>query len=285
MESICTSVKTIHEAKYDFQYVSISHQANSSLGWQNNQTDVIKFIEENITPRRLYEEYRQEIRRRVAMLRRAVDTVILPRYRRFFPRLRDFVALPEVRAMIDPFKTIQFDHQSIDHLVSIVDGLLVTWTAECTQQMEEVFRSKCPDLPEDVTVLDLAIANVTKCRSGFCHVFFCEPWPNSVIHECRWTGMFRSCEREKLPHTKEPDQWYDITMIEHLDFKWSKTDLQSFTRGIKIILELCGKDPLRTTAAEMDESNLRFVCTYIQKNAMECRKILKWREAVSIRFS
>lgn len=64
--------------------------------------------------------------------------------------------------------------------------------------------------------------------------------------------------------------------------KWSPSHVQSLIKETTKIIEICGKDPLRVTAVEMDKLNLRLYCAKEAKK-MKARRLLTWRQAVSSR--
>lgn len=207
-----------------------------------------------------------------------------PRLRPFFPRMRELVSFPEVRTMMDPFKTDIFNSRNMDRLVSIRDDLVATWKADCIRQLKESIRSEASDLPEDDDVLKLAIANLVTCTDGFCHRVFVDPWPTGVIHECTFIGRRmhnHNGDREwkDYPYRQDQDQWYDYIMNEQLGYRWSKTHICPLVHGIEKIVEVCGKDRLQVTAAEMDQLDLRLFCARTVKET-GIIEVLEWRQAV-----
>lgn len=209
---------------------------------------------------------------------------MLPKYRPFFPRMRDLVSFPEVRAIVDPFESIEFNSQHIDQLIAMMDGLLVTWEANCKRELDELIRAEVPDIPDDIDVSDLAIANIMRCAAGFCHRVFVDPWPNCFIHECDFEQFFLDYEDRDLtetPFKKDDEEWYDLVMDELLGSKWSKKHVGPLAQDVSRVVRLCGKDPVRVSATEMDELGMRFICDWRGRNS-GVRKVLKWRESVSL---
>ncbi|KAK7686519.1 hypothetical protein QCA50_010117 [Cerrena zonata] len=251
--------------------------------WESHCADIFEFIEHNITPRRLYHEYRQNICTRIEILRRLVLKRMSPTLRPFFPRMRELVSFPEVQTMMDPFKSVKFDSQSRDHLVSIRDDLVASWEADCIRQLKESIRSAAPNLPEDDTILKLAIANLVVCTDGFCHTVFVDPWPSGVTHDCTFFGyrlhnVSGDRKWDDAPHSQDQDQWYDYIMNHILGYKWSKAFIRPLAHGIEKIVEISGKDPLQVTAAEMDQLDLRFFCAR-KVHRTGIIEILEWRQA------
>lgn len=280
--------KPLTQRSISLTLLSVPNLANAffSPAWNNNCADLLEFIEQNITPQRLYDEYEDNITVRLSALRLAAHTRMAPKHRPFFPRLRDLVSFPEVKAMMNPFDTPEFDPQDVDKLVPIVDDLVVSWKADCQRQLEESIRSSAPDIPEDIAIWDLAIANMVSCTDAICQDVLVEPWPNGVLHDCKYYGYpIKSNDEERFidndnPHTLARNKWYDNVMNTSLGYKWSMKYLHPLVHGVENIVKLCGKDPLQVTAAEMDQFDARFFC-FDQEKEKGVREILTWREAVS----
>ena len=78
---------------------------------------------------------------------------------------------------------------------------------------------------------------------------------------------------------KVQEEWHEATLDRVLGPRWSPTHYHLLNREIKQIVTLCGKDPFRCTAAEMDRLNPRIFCADKLKKT-GALKILKWREVV-----
>lgn len=254
---------------------------NLLLVWENNRAEFISFFEQNVVSRRLYEEYGEVLSSRIRLLREAVGTTLLPKYRPIFPPLRDLVSFPEVQAMIDPHRSHKFGRREIKYLVSIIDDIITSWKADCTKQLEEAFRSEAPYIPEATAILDLAITNITRCRAGPkpCRVLVA-PWPNAVIHPCKWNSYWRNAAHVLDPE-HDPGRWCSLTIRRELNRRWSKHDIETLIRGVAKIVQACGKDPLRTTAEDMDGLDLRFYCAR-EEHESGIREIMEWRQAVGL---
>ena len=86
-------------------------------------------------------------------------------------------------------------------------------------------------------------------------------------------GVFDLCD-------KAQEEWHEATLDHVLGPRWSPTHYHLLNREIKQIVTLCGKDPFRCTAAEMDTLNPRIFCANKLKKT-GALKILRWREVVS----
>lgn len=191
--------------------------------WESHRDEVIKFIETKITLPRLYYEYRKETSNRIKAFRPVVETIMMPKYQPIFPRLRDLLSFPEVREVMDPFRSDEFETDKFDHLVSIMDDLLVGWEANCLRKLEEIVRAQVPDIPEGTVVSDLAVAQVMRCRNTLCNAVFTEAWPNSVVHSCGPPFSPDILEdRVGIIHRGLRERWYELALDDILEARrWS----------------------------------------------------------------
>ena len=223
----------------------------------------------------MYEIYTDELDDRIMELRPTVLTDLAPEYRPFFPLFRDFVSIPGVQALVDPHQSEYFDETEVDVLVEGINDHLQSWEADCKNRIEELIRRSIPDIPDDVPILELAITNVVACRSVFCNEVMTNPWPTSAIHEC--TSRVRS---EDDPHKRDTSEWYEISMDDLLyRNRRSADDIIILVEESKEVITLCGQDPLRVTAAEMDALDPRIQWDW--KAKVVCSSIMDWRQAVS----
>ena len=104
------------------------------------------------------------------------------------------------------------------------------------------------------------------------------PWPNSAVHRC--TSLLRLEEDiVRDPHKRDTGEWYDIFMNKLLQEKRSADNIRLLVKESKEVIKLCGQDPLRVTAAEMDALDPRIQWDW--KARVSCSSIMGWRQAVS----
>ena len=151
-------------------------------------------------------------------------------------------------------------------------------TAGSANRIEELIRRRIPDIPDDVPILELAITNVVACGGLFCDEIMANPWPNSAVHRCT-TRLRLEEDIVRDPHKRDTGEWYDIFMNKLLQEKRSADNIRLLVKESKEVIKLCGQDPLRVTAAEMDALDPRIQWDW--KARVSCSSIMGWRQAVS----
>lgn len=180
----------------------------------------------------------------------------------------DLAAFPEVCSIIDISPDVELTLDSLHRqLGPHMLELLSRWRTDMEARLSEVVSSHV-NVPIGTSPLDLAIA-VFECRHCQKRHWF----PDVLDHNCSSApfasfGMFNPHMDVAAVYQKEATAMLGC----------SRSSLYSFRRCSQLVINMMGKDPERTTAAEMDALDTKIACR------MCGDELMTWRAAVSGSF-
>ncbi|KZT11467.1 uncharacterized protein LAESUDRAFT_692353 [Laetiporus sulphureus 93-53] len=245
-------------------------------GWQKISADLVAVMED-IKEQRLKEERREVFLRRMSRISSLVaDDYMTPRRTaasEFNPTVVDLVLMPQMRAIIDvPGDTIVDNEETLNMIHQLLPSLIDEWQSDVKATLHNLMKQ---DFPDDGygNPLDLAIAYFNCAHCGKIY-----PYPQVIAHRCLRPAW--------APYNEDPTGLYERAAFQTGRCRAFKSSRLGFSTVLPIarkIVELCGKNPSRTTMDEMDEMDIMLSCTNLSRP--ETRLVMSWRAAVQHEWS
>ena len=244
------------------------------VGWASIEDKLITFMEA-IRDGRLRREDRERLDRRWHIFKK-VGPQLRHAYLKAHPKLRmyglnvpDLAHTPEIMEIISAPLSTTVDERSFAALQPRMETIVEGWRARFCEALRALVRGTKTEYPEGVEPLGLA---TTIFACGTCaqsYLFF----QDVLTHPCQRPKYLPG--EDPLRDSAKKPQTHRFGDDE-LGFPLALS-LREYVRSEEawFVVELCGKDPLRTTVGEMDMLGVRLV----QGNA-----IMTWRAAVSTRL-
>lgn len=179
-------------------------------------------------------------------------------------------SFPEVRAVIDVLSDTELTWGSLHRqLGPQIPGFITSWRTQMETQLSGYVSLRVL-VPKDVLPLDLAIAvfKCTACRK-------CLWFPDVLDHDCPCPTLAGQPLRTINPTSEET---YAHVAQAALGYPRS-SDCYSFQDCSKSVIRMLGKDPERTTSADMDELDAKLICWGL---GCKTQQVMTWRTAVSV---
>ena len=181
-----------------------------------------------------------------------------------FPHVRDFATFPEVRAIIELPNESVVNAGSYDVLLPTIPGLVDKWRKNADDRLLDRLKSLI-SCAEGVDPRSLATTLLFTCNR-------CSAWrtyPEVLTHCCQYYTFYENEEAEV----------YNTTANSVMSAKpWDASSYSINTKIVNTVLSLCDKDPSRTTQADMDALDERFVCDSCDGSGIET--VMTWRAVV-----
>ncbi|KAI0088544.1 hypothetical protein BDY19DRAFT_993936 [Irpex rosettiformis] len=248
-------------------------QALTPRIWNNIKEAVITFME-GVKERREYYLAEEILIPRLKILERTLEDVVRPLNPCKFSVLEAASCIPEIYHRLNPTVT-EFDDEELRHfLQEFIPQYLEQRTTNAKESYIKETRERL-GLSASADPFDLAFTTYfvcPQCRQNFAppHVFY---------HQC---------------HSYEPDKpewmsqhYYDILNnscfgIIRCRF-WPASILSAeSTKQAETVIEACGFDVRTATAAELDDADVRILCT---QSVSRGTPIMNWRTAALFRFA
>lgn len=196
-----------------------------------------------------------------------------------FPRLRDFLSFPEVRAIIDVPGEVTITPESFHPLLPQLPTMFSRWVSQCRTEVTECIKEKCLEeslpIPEGVDPLELAISSsitCSGCKKG-------KHFPDIFTHTCANASGWLFRQQPKAYDSAEVV--YDKTASNHCGTKFGRDTVQIDIKGVKSVIEKFEHDPASVTAEVMDQLDTRIRCLlYCEEQGI--RRLMNWRQAVRL---
>ncbi|KAI0070330.1 hypothetical protein K474DRAFT_1670181 [Panus rudis PR-1116 ss-1] len=243
--------------------------------WAKVKADAIRVVQD-IREKRILAERKVSFNTRHKYLQRFIDR-LSKRFDIVFPHEREFFEFPEIKALVDAPTSQIVAQADFDALEGVTTNHVASWREDIKQRIMEKFCKEADfDIPDYATAEKLAIFNAATCSVSYCDVHLLPA--RMFTHNCFHRSECRSYQEtaEKTEYAK----WVDSMLGPVL---WVPT--MSFnTQCVKMLLELCGKDPLATTAEEMDKCDIRFRCNRCPRRyrglLTGSQQIFTWRSLI-----
>ena len=236
--------------------------------WQRINPLLVQFLE-NQKAERLNSVYRK----RFNTFQSVITAAIEERYpQALVPQIIDLCMDYRVRDMLDLPPSVDLSADWISYfLVRVLSDMIESWKRDKTSQLSELFRSSCGlYIDPEVETLQLAVAifKCSRCPEMFRHI---QRYPDVLTHEC--------LTRRTTPNTTY--DYYETIASRTLDCSpWSCAALEvhRWVQRARVVIEVCGQDPARITAAEMDILDPCFFCRLCTTQLA----FMDWRMAVGL---
>lgn len=229
---------------------------------------------EDIKEQRLKEERREVFLRRMSRIFSLVaDDYMTPRRTaasEFNPTVVDLVLMPQMRAIIDvPGDTIVDNEETLNMIHKLLPSLIDEWQSDVKATLHNLMKQ---DFSDDGygNPLDLAIAYFNCAHCGKIY-----PYPQVIAHRCLRPAW--------APYYEDPTGLYERAAFQTGRCRAFKSSRLGFSTVLPIarkIIELCGKNPARTTMDEMNGLDIMLSCTNLSRP--ETRLVMSWRAAVCV---
>lgn len=185
------------------------------------------------------------------------------------PRCRDLAMMPEVRRAIEAPNDVEVTEETLQAVVQMLPTLEERWKRERRAELVQILREGGVDAQGGADSLDLVTA-VFKCKecSRFMH------HPQVLMHQCRnKPGVYDTAEYQYAEYYKCV---YDAFGCKRT---WVQSDfcVAPKLERVRVLVELCGKDPGVATLPDMDAAGIKLV--YDEPSSGAC--VMSWRRAVS----
>ncbi|KAI0072235.1 hypothetical protein K474DRAFT_420454 [Panus rudis PR-1116 ss-1] len=222
---------------------------------------------------------------RVDTLRKAVES-FQHEYHCIFPQLPNLIHLRTFEDLIRAPSNVPVTLEDFLALRPILPDIVERWKDDCTRHLSETIRVKA-GIPDDVDPLQLPVGTYFICECDEFSTSRRAEWPhtmNAILsHEPNFAFLF--C----IKYDTDPDQMSTSELCAALihESPWSYRWAEKYNWFIEVVQDLvrmCGGDPLRTTAAELDTFSVRFTCKAcldLNPTHPEVRRVMTWRAAVS----
>ncbi|KAH8099253.1 hypothetical protein BXZ70DRAFT_1009070 [Cristinia sonorae] len=182
-----------------------------------------------------------------------------------FPHVRDFAALPEVVVIVDAPSEVSVTTDSFDILEPILPELVDKWRKSAEEALEKNLKSYTSECDGDVEPLSLAkmvLFSCQRCRAA-------RPYPEMLTHCCHFYGCFSDEVSGDVYHTSANSAYQGKP--------WNPSNWRPVSAVLGRLVDLCNKEPARTTSAEMDAFDARFVCEHCDTGGV--MTVMTWRTA------
>ncbi|GBE82505.1 hypothetical protein SCP_0408890 [Sparassis crispa] len=241
--------------------------------WQIMKGDVIAIMD-TVKNERLRQQRRKSTRLRLECIQKMANkhTMTFPRSAKSqcVPRFVDFANMPEFQEIVKAPGEDKIALNKFQALEPEMSTIIRRWQDEAKAKLLDLMKEdlKAEDVPEDVDPLLLAIV-LFKC-SGCNNVL---EYPTVVGHDC-----LHHCPSYYAQAANEYDRAVqEVVRSERWDLR--KLSCGALPKRVRLLVEACGKDPLRTTKQDMDGLDERFWCEAFSRDGT--RHIMSWRTAVS----
>lgn len=235
---------------------------------QSKLTAFMQIIRDERLKRELVERLnrRWSIFMRVGPKLRQIHLKAHPELRGYGLNVADLAHMPEIFEIISSPDSTKVNERSFEVLLPRMDAIVEGWRSRTCEALRKRVRAKT-EYPEDVEPLGLA---TTIFACGTCTqsmIFF----PDILTHSCQ-RPKYLPGEEALHYHAAAQKPQTQRFGDENIGYPLALS-LREYERSEEAwyVVQLCGKDPLRTTVCEMDGLGVRLV----QDNA-----IMTWRAAV-----
>lgn len=159
--------------------------------------------------------------------------------------------IPMVREIIEQPVEVEVTQSSFEPIQHLLPAFVVQWQQNAKAGFADLVRSRV-DLPPDVDPLSLAVGTYFKC--GHCYrAWF--TYEEAFEHDCQHQDISQLFRWET-----DPLKVALLSARRAWGRMWRPGCFVAIGAMVQSIAKLIGKDPTRVTAAELDESPLRFAC-------------------------
>lgn len=240
-------------------------------GWASIEGELIAFMEA-VRHGRLRREARErrdrrwEIFKKVGPLLRHVYLKTHPDLRMYGLNIADLAHTPEISEIINAPESTTVDEHSFAALQPRMETIVEGWRLRTCEALRNLVRAET-DYPEGVEPLCLA---TTMFACGTCTQSYLS-FPDILTHPCQRPKYLPGEDpmlNRKAAQKPQTHRFGDETVGFPLALS-----LRKYQRSEEawFVVQLCGKDPMRTTAGEMDSLGVRLV---------QDKAIMTWRAAV-----
>ncbi|EKM49970.1 uncharacterized protein PHACADRAFT_264431 [Phanerochaete carnosa HHB-10118-sp] len=233
--------------------------------WRNAAPSIMAFMEK-VKAERLHRERIDKIEKRLRVFDRTLPKIY--NYRPGEPAELDIaLGIPALREVIDGPAGEQVDENSFDFLIEqkTLEAFTRRWKKERDIYLAGLIAKKIPDLNPDVDPLSLAVASSFSCNR--CRVKACCP----QVHYCKYS----------LPHKPEVEEGdaYGEAAIKVLSKQyWEPSAFVPNVDVLSSVIVRCGLDPERASAANLNNSRVRFACRTCNHNGVAVT-VMTWYAA------
>ncbi|TCD66484.1 hypothetical protein EIP91_001309 [Steccherinum ochraceum] len=183
-----------------------------------------------------------------------------------FPHARDFAALPEVQSILDIPTEEEVTNEDLDALEPMLADLVARWRTSADERLlAHLNASATAEHGEDVNPLTLAanlLFNCTRCTAT-------RTYPEILTHCCNHYICYES---------DSPEVYNSSANAAMASRPWNPANFRLVSQNIRhMVVDLCEKDPARTTQADMDAFDARFVCDSCDGGGVV--SVMTWRAA------
>ncbi|KAI0070331.1 hypothetical protein K474DRAFT_1776866 [Panus rudis PR-1116 ss-1] len=240
---------------FDLPFIRLSRPWGPQ-SWVKVQVDVIAVVQ------KMREERLVKERKECFHIRRKHLQSFIKRLSKSFgivsPHEREFVEFPEIRDLINAPADQIVTQGDFDALKFVIRNHMTVWRKNTQQKILKEFCKQADiDIPDYAAAEKLALFNAATCSSAMCgkNILPAEMFAHDCFHSQAGSTARLRFLRQGLD-TTEYSRWLD-TMLH--SSPWVPA-MHFRVQRVKKVLELCGKDPLTTTAEALDRSDVRFCC-------------------------